>query len=423
MIAAVARGVPVRLISEPEQYRSEGKYWHSWNIDRMYMAGVQVRHRRHAGQTHEKLTILHRHGSTGLPMTILGSSNWTSASDASQHEHNRFSTQPWIYQWARSHFNRKWNNTGPVAETEPFVPLPPNIPSNRAPANGAVDQPTSVTLRWHAGYWAHKYDVYLGTSTSNMARVLADRELGPSASASDLKAWTVTGLASGTTYYWRVVSRTMANLERTGATWSFRTNGSGGVTPLPPPSSCSGSTLPSGWSAGDIGAVAAAGTSCYSEGTFTIRGSGADIWGSTDEFRFVYRTMSGDGSIIAHVASLENVDPWTKSGVMMRASLAANAAHASFFVSPGKGLAFQRRATTGGTTTHTSAGSGSPPAWVGLVRSGNTVGAYTSTNGSSWTLVASQTISLGSTIYVGIPVTSHRDGTLATATVTNVSVN
>ena len=152
MIAAVARGVPVRLISEPEQYRSEGKYWHSWNIDRMHMAGVQVRHRKHAGQNHEKLTILHRHASTGLPMTILGSSNWTSASDASQHEHNRFTSEWWIYNWSRAHFNRKWNNTGPVDETQPFVPLSPDTPVNKLSANGAADQPATVTLKWYAGY-------------------------------------------------------------------------------------------------------------------------------------------------------------------------------------------------------------------------------------------------------------------------------
>jgi hypothetical protein len=421
MIAAENRGVAVRLISEPQQYRSPTKYWHAWNIDRMYMAGVQIRHRLHAGQNHEKLTILHRDGSTGLPMTILGSSNWTSASAASQQEHNRFTSESWIYNWARSHFNRKWNNTGPAPETQPFVPLPPNTPSNRSPANGALDQPTTVTLKWHAGFWAHKYDVYIGTSTSNMTKVLSDRELGPSSSSSNLKSWTISGLAPGTTYYWKITSRTMANLARTGATWSFRTSGTGTPTEPPPPTSCG--SLPSGWTGADIGAVGATGTSCYSGGTFTIEGSGADIWGSTDEFRFVYRTLTGDGYIIARVASLENVDAWTKSGVMMRASLAANAAHASFFVSPGKGLAFQRRVTAGGTTTHTSGGSGSPPQWVGLLRKGNTFGAYRSTNGSSWTLVASQTISMGSTIYVGIPVTSHRDGTLATATVTGVSVD
>ncbi len=40
MIAAHNRGIPVRLISEPKQYRDPTRLWHSWNIDRMYMAGI-----------------------------------------------------------------------------------------------------------------------------------------------------------------------------------------------------------------------------------------------------------------------------------------------------------------------------------------------------------------------------------------------
>jgi hypothetical protein len=220
MIAAVGRGVPVRLISEPQEYRSPGKLWHSWNIDRMYSAGVQIRHRGHAGQTHEKLTILRDQA-----MTIVGSSNWTSASAEGQHEHNLFTTKPWVYNWVRDHFDRKWNNSGPAPETTPFVPLPPDTPVLKSPADGASDQPRSMTLKWYSGPWAHKYDIYLGTDPTMLTKVADDIELGPCANTSDRISWTVTNLADGTTYYWQVVSRTMADLERTSGIRSFRTGG------------------------------------------------------------------------------------------------------------------------------------------------------------------------------------------------------
>ena len=58
MIRAVRRGVPVRLLTEPDQYRDPTRYWHSWNVDRMYTAGVQVRHRGHAGLNHQKSVVL-----------------------------------------------------------------------------------------------------------------------------------------------------------------------------------------------------------------------------------------------------------------------------------------------------------------------------------------------------------------------------
>ena len=406
MIAAVKRGVPVRLITEQKQYRDPLRLWHSWNVDRMYMAGVQVKHRGHAGLSHEKLTLL-----VGQGMTIFGSSNWTSASADSQLEHNLFTTDSVWSAYTANHFNRKWNNLGAAPETQAFVPLAGNVPVLKVPANGATNQPTSVTLQWYAGMWTHKYDVFLGTSESSMTKVLSDGELGPSASASDFKKWTVSGLVSGRRYYWKVVSRTMANLATTSSTFSF-TVGSG--TPA----------LPAGWASSDIGSVAAAGSASFSSNTWTVRGSGADIWNSADEFRFTSRTMTGDGTVTARVASVSNTDAWTKAGVMIRDTLTAGSKHALTFVTPSQGLKFQRRVSTGGATTSTPGGAGIAgvaPYWVRLVRAGNSFSAYISSNGSSWTLIGSETISMGSTVHVGLALTSHRDGTVATGNFTNVT--
>jgi phosphatidylserine/phosphatidylglycerophosphate/cardiolipin synthase-like enzyme len=408
MIAAVGRGVPVRLISEQKQYRSTLHPWHSWNIDRMYMGGVQVKHRGHAGLSHEKLVLL-----VGQGTTIFGSSNWTKASADSQLEHNLFTRDSVWATYAANHFERKWNNLAPTPETTAFVPLPGDVPVLKVPANGATGQSTSVTLQWYPGMWTHKYDVYIGTSAASMTKVLSDRELGPSLSSSEYKKWTVSGLVGGRTYFWKVVSRTMANLATTSATFSF-TVGAGVSAPPPPP-------LPAGWASRDIGSVAAAGSASFSGDTWTLRGSGADIWGAADEFHFASRTMTGDGTVLARVGSVTNTDLWTKAGVMIRETLTAGSKHAAMFVSAGKGLAFQRRAATGGVTTNTSGGAGTAPNWVAIVRSGTTFSAYGSTDGSTWTLVGSETISMGSTVYVGLALTSHRDGTLASATFTNVS--
>jgi hypothetical protein len=183
-----------------------------------------------------------------------------------------------------------------------------------------------------------------------------------------------------------------------------------------------GGALPSGWSHADVGAVGAPGSASYSGGTYTVNGSGADVWGTADELQFAYRTLSGNGSITARVATVENVSSWTKAGVMMRATSAAGSQHAFMLVSPGKGLAFQRRVTSGGVTTHTSGAAGKAPYWVRLARSGNTFSAYQSTTGVTWTLVGSETISMPSTILVGFGVSSHVDGAVATATFDNVTV-
>ena len=178
----------------------------------------------------------------------------------------------------------------------------------------------------------------------------------------------------------------------------------------------SAQALPAGWATKDVGAVGATGSATSVNNLFTVAGSGADVWGAADEFRFVYKTFTGDGSIVTQVDALDDVNSWVKAGVMMRETLSAGSRHAFMLVSAGKGLAFQRRTSTGGSSTHTAAGSGGTPYYVKLTRSGNTFTAYKSVDASSWTKIASQSISMASTIYVGLAVSSHVDGVLANAT-------
>jgi hypothetical protein len=91
-------------------------------------------------------------------------------------------------------------------------------------------------------------------------------------------------------------------------------------------------------------------------------------------------------------------------------------------VSPGKGLAFQRRAETNGISTSTSGGAGTAPYYVRLTRTGATIAASMSSDGANWTLVGTDTIAMTPTIYVGLAVSSHVAGTLATATFTDTAV-
>jgi phosphatidylserine/phosphatidylglycerophosphate/cardiolipin synthase-like enzyme len=607
LIAARGRGVPVRLITEPGQYRDPVRLWHSWNVDRLYMAGVQVRVRAHeSGENgmHQKTTLLR-----GQRMTIFGSSNWTSPSASSQLEHNIFTTDPYLYEFFSDVFDRKWNNRTGNVETKPFVPLPPDAPKYHAPANSSTGQSLSVTLKWNAGYFAHKYDIYFGTS-SNPPLIAADVELGPSTTPTSYRSYAVSGLQESTTYYWKIVSKTMANRAASGPVWNFRTVGtaaaagsgdvvlyaakasvrtgrwsvladataaggarigtanagiklaaqanpadyfelsfradagvgyrlwlrgkaqsnswgndsafvqfsdsvtsSGGATyrigttsattvtiedctncglsgwgwndnaygagalgPLiyfattgdhrvrvqmredglsldqivlsrgaflsaaPGATKDDGtilqeaggtadggtpvaaSSLPSGWQGQDIGAVGRTGSASASGGTFTLRGAGEDVWGTADAFHYAYRTLAGDGTITARVASASGSEAWTKVGVMIRGSVSAGSAHAFMLVSTGKGLAFQRRTSNGGISTHTSGGTGTAPRWVRLTRAGATVTAFASTDGTTWTRVGSDTIALPSTALVGLAVSSHDSGVLATGVFDHVTV-
>jgi len=106
-------------------------------------------------------------------------------------------------------------------------------------------------------------------------------------------------------------------------------------------------TLPYPWMTQDIGAVGSTGNVIYSSGVFTVTGSGDDIWNAADAFRFVCVPVTGNCTMIARVTSVQNIDPWSKAGVMIRESTNANAANAFIAVTPGNGVTFQYRPSTG----------------------------------------------------------------------------
>lgn len=183
------------------------------------------------------------------------------------------------------------------------------------------------------------------------------------------------------------------------------------------------SALPAPWRNSNVGTVGVSGSASISGGTYTVKGSGADIWNTMDAFHFLYRPLAGDGTIIARVASVQNTDAWAKAGVMIRESLNPDARHAFMAITPGNGAAFQRRTATGGASTHTGGPAVVAPYWVRLQRSGNTLTGSASNDGSSWTTVGSDTVPMGALVNVGLAVTSHNNSTICTATFTNVSVS
>lgn len=218
-----------------------------------------------------------------------------------------------------------------------------------------------------------------------------------------------TGLSASTAYYYRVRAYNGSG----NSSFSNETNAT---------TQSGGGSLPSPWQTSNIGSVGQSGSASHSSGTFTVSGSGADIWGTADGFRYVYQQVTGDVTLTARIVTLGNTDPWAKGGVMIRNSLSSNAQHALTAITPSNGAAFQRRVSTGGSSTHTGT-SGSAPYWVRIQRSGSSFTSYVSSNGTSWTQIGSETISMGSTVYVGLAVTSHNNSATSTATFANVSIS
>jgi endoglucanase len=179
------------------------------------------------------------------------------------------------------------------------------------------------------------------------------------------------------------------------------------------------------WTTQDIGSVSPAGSGSNSNGVFTVNtGSGSEIINgeTSDSFTYTYQQMTGNGSIIARVASLSCTDAIKgEGGVMLRNDLTSGGAFAMTGVTTGRGLAFTTRATSGAANVSSYGADVVAPYWVEITRSGNNFSSYESTNGTSWTQVgATTTISMGTSVYVGLPLCNH--GGTGTATFDNVSI-
>jgi regulation of enolase protein 1 (concanavalin A-like superfamily) len=197
---------------------------------------------------------------------------------------------------------------------------------------------------------------------------------------------------------------------------------------------------PAGWVHEDIGGPAAAGdskvTGTGAAAVWTVTGSGSDIQGSADLFQYAYTPLMGDGGITARILTQTPGDPeWTKTGVMLRETDAAGSRMVTLNFTSNAGMEPGQRVDTDAAWTSPAL----PPANVGIGRriltpgpiwmrvqhKGKDFQVLSSNDGEGWHLWGEASIAMDLTkpILAGLCVTAHMDGSLATATFDNVSVD
>ena len=272
---------------------------------------------------------------------------------------------------------------------------PPSV-SITSPANGATyTTPANILINANAA-----------DRDGTVTRVdffANGQQIGTDSTSPYTATWT--GAAAGT-YSLTAIARDSANAATTSAAVSVT------VTAMPAP-----------WTNGDVGNPALSGSSSLANGTFTVTGAGIDVWNTADQFQFVYQQLQGDMEIVTRVVSLQGPNPWSKAGVMIRGTLSADAPNVYVAATIANGWTFQRRLVAGGISSGiASRPAGTAPGWVRLARTGNEFRGYYSPDGTTWTLLGTDTITMPSTVYVGLAVTSHDVTAKATGTLANVSV-
>ena len=107
-------------------------------------------------------------------------------------------------------------------------------------------------------------------------------------------------------------------------------------------------TPPAGWGLRNIGNPGIPGSVSDDAGTWTVRGSGHDIWGNADGFYYVFRPLSGDGSLQVSLASMDLTSGWAKVGPAIRETLGAGSKHGITAMTGENGIQFVYRTNTNG---------------------------------------------------------------------------
>jgi hypothetical protein len=164
-------------------------------------------------------------------------------------------------------------------------------------------------------------------------------------------------------------------------------------------------------------------------GTFTMATRSGNIWGQSDDFLYLFKQLSGSGSIIAKIESVTDTSGTAKVGVMIRETLTGDSKHAYTFMRDDGGLRFNRRKELGDVTNNSVEDGIGFPHWVKLER--DISGLFTashSADGINWvpiddqSLGSSDTVQMGSNVYIGLALTSNNTGEICEAVVSDVQV-
>lgn len=141
---------------------------------------------------------------------------------------------------------------------------------------------------------------------------------------------------------------------------------------------------------------------------------GNDVWANADSCCYAYRRASGDLEMIARVAATRGGhDQWNKAGIMLRASTEPGAKNAFLMVAPLSGTRLQRRLQQDGATEPAykteQIEKRFAPVWLKLVRAGETVIAFDSTDGPSgpWRQRDKTEIALPAEVLIGPAICAH----------------
>jgi endoglucanase len=175
----------------------------------------------------------------------------------------------------------------------------------------------------------------------------------------------------------------------------------------------------------EVGAVLRPGATVFDQGRgeYRVTGGGANIWGTGDAFHYAWQRVEGDLDL---AADIRFVGPGThahrKAGLMVRASLDADAPYVNATVHGDGLISLQYRETPGGETQETKASLTAVPASLRLARRGDVFTLFVARPGETRQEAGSVTLALEDPAYAGLAICSHEEGVLETAVFSDIAL-
>jgi TolB protein len=175
---------------------------------------------------------------------------------------------------------------------------------------------------------------------------------------------------------------------------------------------------------GDVGTVLHGGGVEYDAGkqTYTISGSGENMWLKADAFQFVWKRVSGDVMLTSDISFIgAGGNPHRKAVLMVRQSLDADSPYADVALH-GVGLTSLQFRLEKGATTHEVEASESAPKRLRIIKRGDYLYMVLGDDSGLHASGASIKLPLHGDFYVGIGVCSHDKDVAEKAVFSNISL-
>ena len=140
--------------------------------------------------------------------------------------------------------------------------------------------------------------------------------------------------------------------------------------------------------------------------TFIVSGTG-DFWGQFDGGHYVYRQVTGDTTVIAHVRGQSSSRPFAKAGIMLRASSFPPSPYVILDVKPDGQIEFMMRPALVEPTQFLAGGDAlMTDPWLQITRRGDVFSGYISADGEAWSPVGSVQLSMPATLLASLAVSN-----------------